>query len=105
MADQLVLDHRTADLAVEDRALCDFATKLTLTPGAVGAADVQRLREHGFDDAAISIATQVIGYFNYINRVADGLGVDDEAWMTPPRDEWFRRKGVGYESRGGSGME
>jgi hypothetical protein len=35
---------------------------------------------------------QVISYFNYINRIADGLGVDDEPGMTPPRDEWFARK-------------
>lgn len=40
--------------------------------------DLDRLREVGFDDRAINDATQVIGYFNYINRVADGLGVDPE---------------------------
>ena len=55
-------------------------------------ADVRGLRDHGFTDEAISIAAQVVSYFNYINRIADALGVDDEPWMTPPRDEWLKRK-------------
>jgi len=45
--------------------------------------DVQALRDHGFSDEQITIAAQVIGYFNYINRIADGLGVDDEPEMAP----------------------
>lgn len=81
-----------------DRALCDFGVKLTLTPGELTAEDLDVLREHGFDDAAITIAVQVISYFNYINRVADALGVDDESWFTVTRDEWLARKGRDYSS-------
>lgn len=44
-------------------------------------ADVKRLREVGLSDRAIHDATQVIAYFNYINRIADGLGVDLEQGM------------------------
>jgi alkylhydroperoxidase family enzyme len=51
-------------------------------------ADVAALRAAGFDDAAIHDAAQVIGYFNYVNRVADGLGIDPEpgirAWDEEP---------------------
>ena len=47
-------------------------------------ADVDRLREVGLSDRAISDATQVIAYFNYINRVVDGLGVDLEREMELP---------------------
>ena len=54
--------------------------------------DVARLRDLGFSDAAITIATQVVGYFNYINRIADGLGVDAEDWMTLDEDDWRARK-------------
>jgi len=79
----LKVDWRQAALAPEDRALCEYAVKLTLTPGKMGRADVERLREHGFDDRAIHDATQVVAYFNYINRIADGLGTDPEDFYPP----------------------
>lgn len=60
-------------------------------------SNIATLRDHGFDDDQITIATQVIGYFNYINRIADGLGVDPEDWMTQPRDEWLVNKASNYE--------
>ncbi|MCH9057403.1 MAG: hypothetical protein IIB55_02110 [Planctomycetes bacterium] len=102
-ADVLVFDYRDAALSEADRALCDYAVKLTLTPGRMGETDIDALRRHGFTDEQVSLATQVIGYFNYIIRIADGLGVDDEPWMTLPRDEWHRRKGRDYlSSIGGS---
>ena len=50
--------------------------------------DIEELRQHGFTDSAIHDATQVIAYFNYITRIADALGVDQEtfipAWEKPP---------------------
>jgi uncharacterized protein YciW len=70
--------------------------KLSLTPGDMTAADLDVLRGHGFDDEAITIATQVISYFNYINRVADALGVDDEDFFSMTREEWLARKGRGF---------
>ncbi len=80
------------DLSPADRALCDYAAKLTLAPGEVGEADVMGLRDEGFSEEAVTIAVQVIGYFNYINRVADGLGVDPEEWMSPGSGQWKREK-------------
>ena len=60
------------------RALCDFAAQLTLAPASVSEADVERLRAHGWTDAGIHDAIQVIAYFNYINRVAEAVGIEDE---------------------------
>ena len=60
------------------RALCAFAVKLTREPASVARADLDALRRHGLDDAAIHDAIQVIAYFNYINRVADAVGIEDE---------------------------
>ena len=71
-------DYRDADLPEPVRALCDYAVKLTLTPAAVGAADDETLRARGWDDAAIHDAIQVIAYFNYINRIAEGVGIGPE---------------------------
>ncbi len=60
------------------RVLCRYAIKLTLQPWTMQAHDVEALREAGFDDRAIVDANQVVSYFNYVNRVADGLGVELE---------------------------
>jgi len=49
----------------------------------VGVEDAELLRGHGWDDPAIHDAIQVISYFNYINRIADGVGIEDEPeWDT-----------------------
>lgn len=76
-------DWRRAELSEADQALCTYAEKLTRHQHDVGREDVERLRGHGFDDVAIHDATQIIGYFNYITRVADGLGVEPEDFIEP----------------------
>lgn len=81
MAAAVMNDWRTALLSPADRALCAFAEKLTATPSRMNDADVEGLRAQGFTDQAIHDATQVIAYFNYINRIAEGLGVDLEPEM------------------------
>ena len=79
----IVRDWRTAALTEVDRALCAYAEKLTQTPMQMGEADIAALRALRLDDTAIHDATQVIGFFNYINRVADGLGVEREECIPP----------------------
>ena len=64
-----------------DRALCAYAEKLSRAPMEMDEADVERLRAVGLDDVAIHDATQIIGFFNYINRVADALGVEPERFI------------------------
>jgi uncharacterized peroxidase-related enzyme len=76
-------DWRSAALAPPDRALCEFAEKLTRSPSAMCEADVARLREAGFEDVSIHDAIQVVSYFNYINRVADAVDVELEPEMEP----------------------
>jgi rubrerythrin len=66
-----------------DRALCVYGEKLALRPGEMKEDDVRALRAAGLDDRAIHDADQVVAYFSYINRVADGLGVDLEPDMEP----------------------
>ncbi len=67
-----------------DRALCVYGEKLALRPAAMEEADVAALRAAGLDDRAIHDAAQVVAYFSYINRIADGLGVDLEPDMPRP---------------------
>lgn len=72
-----------ADLSPRERALCDFAVKLTHLAAEIDDADVEALRVQGLDDATISDAIQVISFFNYVTRVADGVGIEDEPeWAT-----------------------
>ncbi len=66
-----------------DAALCAYAEKVTLQPKNMAQADVDRLRAVGLDDRAVNDATQVIAYFNYINRVADALGIENEDFVKP----------------------
>ena len=81
LADQLKRDWKSAELDEADRALCQWAEKLTQSPDKMTQTDVEHLRQKGFSQSAISDAAQVISYFNYINRIADGLGVDLEPEM------------------------
>jgi uncharacterized peroxidase-related enzyme len=68
-------DYRTAALSPEDRAMLDYADKLTRDPASVSREDVEALRAAGFDDTGILQINLIASWFNYINRVADGLGV------------------------------
>jgi alkylhydroperoxidase family enzyme len=52
--------------------------KLTHFAAEVEQADVDALRAQGLDDAAVSDTIQVVSYFNYVTRVADGVGIEDE---------------------------
>jgi uncharacterized peroxidase-related enzyme len=61
------------------RALCHYALKLTLTPSKMAEDALQPLREVGLSDRDIVDANQVVAYFNYVNRVAEGLGVELES--------------------------
>ena len=64
-----------------DQALCAYAEKITRYPAGTSAEDIQALRDCGLSDRAIHDAVQVISYFNYINRVADGLGIENEVFV------------------------
>jgi alkylhydroperoxidase family enzyme len=61
-----------------DESLRDFAVKLTREPGAMTEGDVERLRERGYTDEAVHDAVQVVALLNYANRIADGIGIEDE---------------------------
>jgi alkylhydroperoxidase family enzyme len=56
---------------------------MTKEPASIRGEDVESLRRHGWSDPAIHDAIQVISYFNYINRVADAIGIDDEPEWAP----------------------
>lgn len=68
-------DYRTAPITEAERAMLDYVVKLTKDATRVGPEDHDRLRAEGFEDKAILQITLIASWFNYINRVADALGV------------------------------
>jgi len=73
---RLIEDYTQLDLAPPERTMLDYARKLTQDPASVTEADVQRLRDTGFSDEEILNINLVVSYFNFVNRVALGLGVE-----------------------------
>ena len=68
-------DYRTAPITEPERVMVDYVVKLTKDATKVGKEDHAKLRKAGFDDKAILQITLIASWFNYINRVADALGV------------------------------
>ena len=68
-------DHTTAPLEERDRVMLDFVARLTKDATRISPDDHERMRAAGFDDTGILQVTLIASWFNYINRVADALGV------------------------------
>ena len=80
LGEQLVMNYRAADLSQRQRAMLDFADKLTREPDRVVETDRQQLREAGFSDPEIWDIANLTGFYNMTNRVASATE------MVPNRD-------------------
>lgn len=78
MIEALKKDYRSAPISDQDRVMLNYVVKLTRDATQVGLEDHDRLRKAGFDDRGILQITLIASWFNYINRVADALGVGRE---------------------------
>jgi uncharacterized peroxidase-related enzyme len=74
----LTSDYTQAELDPADRAMLDYAVLLTVKPFEVSAEDVLRLEANGFKDRAVHDICAIAAYFAFVNRIADGLGVELE---------------------------
>ncbi|MDD5779220.1 MAG: peroxidase-related enzyme [Candidatus Thermoplasmatota archaeon] len=83
---QLGQDRGSLELSSRLRAMLDYAEKVTLTPHRMQRGDVERLRAAGLEDGDILTVSLVAGYFNFVNRIALGLGVE---W-TPDEVDGYR---------------
>ncbi len=81
LAERLEADYRTADLSEKRVAMLDYSVKLTVSPAEVTQDDVRKLTEAGFSDIDILHIAEVVGYYAYANRMADGLGIPLEDWI------------------------
>ena len=78
LVEALEKDYTTASISQQDRVMLDYVVKLTKDATKVWKDDIERLRSVGFDDRGILQITLIASWFNYINRVADALGVGRE---------------------------
>ena len=81
MVDRFAADWRTAGLDPATLAILEYCDKLTRAPAQMSLADIETLRSHDLSERAINDTVQVCAYFNYINRIADGLGIVPEDWI------------------------
>jgi uncharacterized peroxidase-related enzyme len=105
----LARDHESAEVSEQDRVMLDYAAKLTRSPYSVGESDVQRLQDVGFDETGILDICQVVAYYNYVNRLADGLGVElENFWrdedLTMTREEFDQMMEVIKQEDEGGGV-
>jgi uncharacterized peroxidase-related enzyme len=75
LVDRLAVNYRQVELDPRDRAMLDFAVKLTKTPDQCGQGDLQRLREVGYTDEDILHIVEVTAIFNYNVRLATATGL------------------------------
>jgi uncharacterized peroxidase-related enzyme len=78
LVDALEKDYTTAPVTAQERVMLDYVVKITKDATTVWKDDHERLHAAGFDDKAILQITLIAAWFNYINRVADALGVGRE---------------------------
>jgi uncharacterized peroxidase-related enzyme len=78
LVEALAKDYTTAPISTQDRVMLDYVVKLTKDATKVWKDDIEGLRAVGFDDRGILQITLIASWFNYINRVADALGVGRE---------------------------
>lgn len=74
----MIRDYTAASISPRERALLDYAVKLTREPWTMTAAEVLKLRDAGWSDSAILDLNLVASYYAFVNRLADGLGVELE---------------------------
>ena len=84
LVEALRRDYRTAPITEQERVMCDYVVKLTKDATQCSPADHEKLRAAGFDDQGILQITLIASWFNYINRVADALGVGRDGLREKP---------------------
>lgn len=84
MVEALKRDYTTAPISEQDRVMLDYVVKLTKDATKCSPKDHEKLRAVGFDDKGILQITMIASWFNYINRMADALGVGRDELLGNP---------------------
>lgn len=82
LAADIESEFESADISEKRKEMLRYAVKLTVAPASVSADDIANLRDAGFADIDILHIAEVVAYYAYANRIADGLGIPLEDWIT-----------------------
>jgi uncharacterized peroxidase-related enzyme len=86
MVEALKYDYANAPISEQDRVMLDYVIQITKDATKISPQDHEKLRAAGFDDKAILQITLIASWFNYINRVADALGVGRDGTVNSDED-------------------
>lgn len=73
---EIVTDFQTADIDETTKAILEFAVKVTKMAPTVTQADLEHLRSHGLTDETLFAIVEIVGFFCYVNRIADAFGIE-----------------------------
>lgn len=79
LAEAVEADWQASAITTKQKAMLAYSQKLTVKPASMAKSDVTSLREVGFDDQDILAIAEITAYYAYVNRIADGLGVQLES--------------------------
>ncbi|MDE0683712.1 MAG: peroxidase [Candidatus Poribacteria bacterium] len=83
---QIITDFQTADIDETTKAILEFAVKVTKAAPTVTPADLDHLRSYGLTDEALFAIVEIVGFFSYVNRIADAFGVELDDFLELRRD-------------------
>ncbi len=89
IAKDIVTNFRNADIDDVTKAILEFAVKVTETAHTITPTDLERLRDYGLTDEALFAIVEVVGFFSYVNRIADAFGIElddflEQRWTSEP---------------------
>ena len=83
---EIITDFQTADIDETTKAILEFAVKVTKAAPTVTPTDLNHLRSYGLTDEALFAIVEIVGFFNYVNRIADAFGVELDDFLELRRD-------------------
>ena len=83
---QILTDFQAADIDETTKAILEFAVKVTRAATTVTQADLDHLRSYGLTDEALFAIVEIVGFFSYVNRIADAFGVELDDFLEQRRD-------------------
>ena len=78
---QFATDFQSADIDEATKAILEFAVKVTQSASTITPADLEHLRSYGLTDEALFAIVEVVGFFCYVNRIADAFGIELDAFL------------------------